>query len=290
MKTVISGAGGFLGRALCKRLLGNGEDVRMIPRDMLSNSFQLKQYLENEKPDYIIHLAAYGNYHDQTDLRKIYSVNLDNLINLLEASKDVNYRQFINFSSSSVLGVQLNSMWHGSFPNPDTYYASSKLAGESLCKVFSELNNKSIINLRPFSITGVGEQDNHLIPTLIKNGLSGDKVMLDPYPTHDFIDIEDLIDLVSKICSSKLGHQGELIHAGTGLSTINFQVLEIVEKVIGKKIEYDRVTGMRSYDKGNWFCAYSEIVRNENLYSWQPKKSLEQSIKEMYEAITQTNT
>lgn len=286
MKWILTGASGFVGKALCKRLLNDSNDVRMIPRDMLSNFYQLHQYLEAEQPDYIIHLAAYGNYHHQTELRKIYSVNLDNLINLLEASKDVKYQQFINFSSSSVLGVQEYPMKSTSLPNPDTYYASSKLAGESLCEVFSKINEKSVVSLRPFSITGVGEQDNHLIPTLIRNGLGGDKIKLVTTPTHDYIDIEDVIDLILKICDSDKKHKGDIIHAGNAIITTNLEVLETVESVLSKKINYEEVENLRSYDSKMWVAEVSDIFKSFHNYNWKPKKTLEQSITEMYEAIT----
>ena len=288
MKFAISGAGGFLGRALCKRLLNIGESVRMIPQDMLESEYSLKSYLESEKPDYIIHLAAYGNYHNQRDLRKIYTSNLDYLINLLEASKEVKYKQFINFSTSSVVGKQKEPVGFLSVPHPNTYYASSKLAGEHLCRVFAETHKKSIATIRPFSITGVGEQESHLIPTLIRNGLSGDRVQLDPNPTHDFVDVDDIINLIFKLV--KVTGPYQLLYAGSGVMKTNLEVLKIVEKVIKKKIKYEEVGKMRSYDFDNWVLDKYLVHMLNFSYAWEPKKTLEDSIKEMYESITQEDT
>ena len=282
MKWIVTGAGGFVGKALCKRLLEIGEEVRIMPREMLTSFFSMEEYLYNERPDYIVHLAAYGNYHDQTDIDGIYAVNVDYLLNLLQASKNIDYKGFINFSSSSVLGGKSTGMRSDDFPETDTFYGASKLAGEYLCYSFGRQFHKPIVSVRPFSITGIGEQSNHLIPTLIRSCLYGEEMPFVGSPSHDFIDIDDVVRAIlciSKEISVPIMHRP--VHLGNAKGYSNNAVKNIVERVTGKMANLKSVKKLRSYDSPRWRNSSYDKSIIKALYKWEPQKSLKKSIREM---------
>lgn len=266
MKYLISGTNGFIGSSIAIHLMKKGQEVRSIPRDLLYNYFELKEYLELEKPDVIIHLAAYGNHSHQKDLDQIVSANIGCTCTLLQASKDIDYKAFINTSTSSV-----------HLPR-QTFYSASKKATEEICKAFSQEYKKNIISVRPFSVYGPGEADFRFIPTVIRSIKNGEEFSLAPNPTHDWIYIEDFISGVLTVVE----HAGVLyeksIDIGTGISYTNRQVVEEIEKISGEKAEYN--TGVsKNYDSREWVC------KDESLRSlgWKPKYTLSEGLRKTYE-------
>lgn len=168
---------------------------------------------------------------------------------------------FVYLSSSSVtLPVQ-------------TPYSRTKRAAEEMIQALPIPH----CIVRPFSVTGVGEQKAHLIPTLISSCFEGTEVKFVPGPTHDYVDVEDVVNGLITLADNKaIG----IFEFGTGIATSNQQVLEIVEKMTGKKANIRAVESLRSYDNANW---YSTNLRSARAHGFRITKTLEDSIKEMVE-------
>jgi len=253
MKVYVSGSSGFLGQHLLKRLQG---DVITIPHDKL-------QTTKLEPFDYFYFLSSYGNIHHlQLDDEKIFRANIEDLIKIILQAKDFKFKSFVYISSSSVkLRTQI-------------MYSRAKKAAEEVLLAEMEKHDIPICIIRPFSITGVGEQAVHLIPTLIRSCLKQERINFVGEPTHDFIDVDDVVECILSL--SQHGARG-IFEAGTGIKTSNEKVLELVEKVTGLKANINRVQSFRSYDNTDW------VSNNYKArgYGWLPKKTLENSIKEM---------
>jgi nucleoside-diphosphate-sugar epimerase len=254
-RILVSGASGFLGKALCKELLAQGHSVITIPRSFLWSIGGLNTLCQ--KADYIFHLASYGNMAAHTDRQEIIRANIMATLNLLEATKDIPYKGLVYISSSSVkLPVQ-------------TLYSSCKKACEEIIKAY----DKPIAIVRPYSITGVGEQESHLIPTLIKAAFTGEQVNIVPKPTHDYIDIEDVVRELIGLMDERTPFEDGVFELGSGVATSNMKVLKMIEEVTQKKINHKIVGTLRSYDNDKWLCPYDSST-----------KPLTQSIEEMVQA------
>lgn len=248
-RVLLTGSSGFLGLALSKALLQWHE---VIPLDRDWNVVPLDI-------DYIIHCGAYGNMYDQTSEMEIFRVNVKRTFDLLEATKVLSYKKFVYVSSSSV-----------SLPTQTMYSVTKKMV-ENLIKAY----NKPISIVRPYSVTGVGEQSAHLIPTLIDAAFTGKVIPFIPDPCHDFIDISDVVKSIIRIMNfdSLEAYQHPVFDLGSSDSYSNQEVLNIVENITGKKVHTKYTPAMRSYDTRKW----------ESPISWSTK-SLNTSIKEMVEA------
>jgi len=264
----ISGSHGFVASNLAKLL-----QVKPIPRRLLSSKSALIDYLSSI--DTIIHTAAYGNYFFQKEDEKVFKVNVIYTFNLLEAAKKAGIKKFIYFSSSYELGTKQEPMHEEMVARPETMYGITKACGTQLTRHYSKIFNTAII--RPFSIMGVGEQDCHLIPTLIRSCLYGEKIPFVPDPVHDWINVFDLCNGVIAVLNNIEKFNGEIFHLGCGKQYTNQEVLEIVEKITGKKANIKIVKSIRDYDSNFW------MADNRKLKSlgWKQTKTLEQSIKEM---------
>ena len=266
--TAISGSHGFIASNLAKLLL-----VKPIKRELLSNVNALTDCLSSV--DTIIHTAAYGNHNFHKGDRKVFNVNVVYTFNLLEAAKKAGVKNFINLSSSSELGKKDEPMYEDMVARPETLYGVTKACGTQLTRYYSKYFNTAIV--RPFSVTGVGEQEKHLIPTLIRSCLHGEEMQFVPGPVHDLIDIYDLCNGVLSVLGNIERFNGEIFNLGCGKQYANQEVLEIVERVTGKKANIKVVGSLRDYDSSFW------MANNGKLKSlgWKQTKTLEQSIKEI---------
>lgn len=238
---VISGASGFLGTHLHKQLEAEGYTVVPIPRKTLQDFTALQGFLRWTRPAVIYHLSAYGNMAHQEDIGEMVKANYLNTYNLLLASKDIAYQAFINVSTSSV-----------TLPK-ETFYSATKAGAEHLVDAFVNTFDKPIVNFRPYSIYGEGEADFRFIPTVFRSCLTGEPMTLAPIAEHDWVYVDDVVhELIS--CAEAIG-MSELFEAyecGTGTATDNRTVVDLIEKITGKKANITKEKELRSFDNLSW--------------------------------------
>lgn len=245
MTDYISGANGFIGSHLARRL---PEAVKVPHDDVLGVS-----------GGRFFFLSSYGNMYGQDDVSQIVKSNVTDPI-----AVQAKHKSFIYASSSSViLKVQ-------------TPYSRCKRATE---EVLLATGNACII--RPYSVTGVGEQKSHLIPTLIRNCLTGDRFEMTPWPRHDYIDVEDVVEAMLNLAP----HTG-VFDVGGMNSFSNMEVMEMVEQVTGKKANVQLVEKARPYDNVEWMCT----SLSARQFGWHPQKKLRRSLEEMVDDFIESRT
>lgn len=258
----ILGANGFLGKHLSKKV-----DCISIPHEEIQDK-QIKPF------DNLYYLASYGNLIHQTDVQATIKANVRDVICILDKAIEHDFKSFVFISTSS---VKLRTQ---------TTYSRAKRAAEEILLAYLERYNKPICIIRPFSVTGVGEQKEHLIPTLIRSCMEGEQINFVESPKHDFIDVDDVVSGILNLSDHSARGIFEL---GTGVSYSNQEVLEMVEEATGKKAKVNRVSVMRNYDSDQWV---SNNFRARS-WGWMPQKTLKLSIMEMvkaYGSTTKKNT
>lgn len=269
---VISGASGFIGTHLAQKLVLQGLKVIAIPRDILGRTEILKDFLKHCNPDYIFHLAAYGNHSNQDNFAEIVNVNYAGTYSLLAASKRIPYKAFINVSTSSVL------------LDHETFYSATKAGAERLCKAFVSEYGKPIITVRPYSIYGPGEADFRFIPTVFRACLTGDILKLSPDAVHDWLYIDSFVEgMITSATRYVHKMQGKAWNFGTGMGTSNLEIVREIEKITGKKTKRDVVKTMRTYDNTAWVCK-----EDDEKYPWimEYVPTVQTGLRRMYESIT----
>lgn len=169
MKTLITGATGFIGRHLAKGLSNKGRSVKCLVRKTSQTDFlralgvemvygdlgdkdSLKRALQ--ETDVIYNLA--GEVFAR-DTRNYYTINVSGVNNLLEACSNVSVKKFIHLSSSSATGpnpIRDIPVDENSPCNPITPYGKSKLEGETIVKELSKRYNVPIVIIRPPLVYG----------------------------------------------------------------------------------------------------------------------------------------
>jgi len=281
---LITGIHGFIGKHLALKLKSEGYQLLSLERDALSNPVTLKTLLRDEQIEYIFHLAAYGNHANQLDEDETISTNILKTWFLLDATKNHDYKAFINLSSSSVYGVKAKPMSETDVLETTTLYGSTKIAGEFLARYQAISKNKPIVNVRPFSVYGMAEAEHRFIPTVIKSIKEDLEFKLDPEVNHDWTFITDLVEGLIVVAKDAKKLKGSVINIGTGLQTTNRDVVRTIESIMGKEAKFLVERNMRDYRPKDWL-ADIDLIKS---LGWNPKVDLFTGLKETIDFYVDT--
>ena len=197
MKYLVTGAAGFIGFHLIKKLIQQGETVVGIDNlndyydvalkearlnllnqlDNFSFSFidladreKIAQLFEAEKFDRVIHLAAQaGVRYSLINPFSYADSNLTGFLTILEGCRHNNVKHLVYASSSSVYGLndELPFSPHDQANHPVSLYAATKKANELMAHSYSHLYGIPTTGLRFFTVYGPwGRPDMALKPLL----------------------------------------------------------------------------------------------------------------------------
>ena len=297
MKNILlTGATGFVGSNLARRLIRDGHKVNILSRsssdfwrlkdiygklnihevDLLEKE-KLENIIKEIKPEYIIHTATYGGRPLQKETDKIITSNFLGLMNLVEACNTIPYKCFINTGSSSEYGPKSEKMKESDICEPITAYGVSKVASALYCNYISR-ENKNIGTLRLFSPFGDYEEKGRLFPDVILNALEEKPIYLaNPNSVRDFIYIEDVVELYLKILKNPADLKGEIYNCGYGEQhSVEYIVNKVIE-ITGSKseIKYNTKAG-REFETEKWT---SDISKAKKKFSWELNNSFDEGIK-----------
>jgi nucleoside-diphosphate-sugar epimerase len=244
-KTLVTGASGFTGGALCRRLVKDGEQVVAFVRPS-SRIEELKvmgiecrvvdikdaeSVLDNlDGIDRIYHLAAaYRTEHSDRD--EFRSVNVEATRNLLEAAKRREVKRFVHCSTVGVQGRIDDPPADEEYRfNPGDHYQESKLEGELLAREYFSKGLPGVV-VRPVGIYGPGDTRFLKLFRPISKGyfvmIGSGKVL------YHMTYIEDLVEGFV-LAGQKPAALGEVFTvAGETYTTIR-QLVNLIADVLGK--------------------------------------------------------
>lgn len=302
MKTaIVTGATGFVGANLARRLVADGHRVHLIVRPRynswrideirdqcsihevdLQNFDALKQATAKIKADWIFHLAANGAYSWQTDVREIINTNLLGTVNLVQSCLEVGFETFINTGSSSEYGFKDHAPIEEEYIEPNSYYAVAKSSATMFCQFMARSQKVQIPTLRLYSIYGPYEEPNRLMPTIIINGLEKKlPPLVDPNIARDYVSARDCVDAFMAVAHAKLSDPGAVYNIGSGVQVSLAEVVEVARKVL--QIDAEPSWGSmpnRKWDTSVW-VSNSEKIKRE--VGWHTRDSFEDGFSTMVE-------
>lgn len=235
MKILVTGANGFIGNNLVKKLLAEKHYVRVFLRtkskladdkltDSVSGSFENDNDLARatHNIDVVYHLAAIRDKWG-TPWRDYYQVNVEYTKNLLQACKKNKVKQFIYCSSISVITPPFNKK----------FYAKSKILAEKLVHIFCVKNHIHYTIIRPVITYGPG--DNGMILKLVSM-ISNNKYLSVGNGNNlvHLCYIEDLIQGFSLVLNNKKAFDHAYCLCGPQPITIN-TLVKLIQEDLGKK-------------------------------------------------------
>ncbi len=300
-RALITGATGFVGANLARRLLREGHEVHLLVRPgynpwriaailpeielhevSLDDPAGLERVIKTARPDWIFHLAVYGAYSTQTDLSRIVQTNITGTINLLGASLKSGFEAFINTGSSSEYGYKDYPPTETEWLDPNSHYAWTKAAATHYCRYTAQSQGLNITTLRLYSVYGPYEEPTRLIPALILRGLHGEwPPLVNPDIARDYIYIEDVENAFLLAASNSAQEAGAVYNVGTGVQTSLREITAVAGKVLG--IEFDPQWGSmppRGWDTATWVADSHKL---QTALGWQPSFGLEEGFRRTVE-------
>ncbi len=298
-RVLVTGAGGFIGGWLCKRLVeekaeviglvhrgteglavhGISESVEAVKCD-INNAAELSRVFSGKKPALCFHLAAVSSTRDAAnDLAATFQTNVIATLNVLEAAKQAGTA--VCFASTvKVYGGRTENGFKEDAPQlGSNAYATSKICGEEVCRMYAEERGMDIAIARPSNVFGWGDMRfERLVPGAIKAVLSGEKprVKGKGESSFDWVFVGDVADALAAIGERMLQRRmvAEPFNIGTGQAA---SVREVVEKIIrlsGSKAE------MEFFGEEKPAKEILLIGKAKRELQWQPKYTLGKALQE----------
>tara|TARA_Y100000590_G_scaffold165151_1_gene189160 strand:+ start:1732 stop:2673 length:942 start_codon:yes stop_codon:yes gene_type:complete len=292
---LITGASGFVGSNLLRFFISKGIKVNIILRKKsdiwrindiidktkvfyadLREKEKLKKIIKKIKPKSIFHMAAYGAYPHQKEVKKIKSSILGATINLVNECKKFKFNVFINTGSNSEYGFRKEKMNENDLVRPNSDYAFYKASSTLFCQQESIINDLPIITVRPFHVYGPYEEPTRLIPTLIRNLLNKKKSRLVSSDiARDLIFVDDAINLYLKI-ASRPNSNGDIFNIGTGKQRTIREIYSNLNKLLNSNIKPNwNSMKRRRWDQKIWKADMNKVKKK---FKWKPKYKLKEGL------------
>ena len=298
MKCAVFGGGGFIGSAICDRLLEEGHSVRIFERpkvqpyrafdrgedvewmegDMLSEG-DLKRCLQDM--DAVFHLVS-TTLPKSSNEDPIYDVesNLVGSLRLLETMVAQKVGRIIFISSGgTVYGTPEYLPLDEKHPtNPIVSYGITKLAIEKYLRLYRDLHDIKPVILRvsnPFGSKQRVESAQGAVTAFIHKALRKEPIEIwgDGSVTRDYLHVSDVAEAFFKA----LDYQGDelIFNISSGRGTNLNELLDIISNSVGQQVEKVHLPG-RDFDiPSNILC--NKLAAKE--LDWVPELSMEQGIR-----------
>ena len=309
MAYLITGGAGFVGSHVAEKLLQRGETVVVIDNfndyydpaikrrnidrlnpyekfslveDDIRNVERVNQLFTEHNITHVAHLAAMAGVRASVDQTQLYiDVNLIGTMNLLEAGKAQNIKQFVMASTSSVYGKTevIPFIETDTADRPLAAYPASKRSAELLAYTYNNLVNMNVTILRFFNVYGPSGRPDMMPWRLMEATQSGEVIKLfNGGDIHrDWTYIADTVNGVIAALDKPLGYEVINLGCGAPISLIDF--VEIIEEYSGKSINTIDVPTPLSDPP----ITYCDNTKARELLGFAPETSVKEGLYKTWE-------
>jgi len=304
---LVTGAAGFIARAVIQRLSAAGHTVvgvdnlndsydprlkewrlqqltglpgfTFIKDDICRNGF-FQDLTENQPAfDAVIHLAARAGVRQAVEIPDVYlQTNAAGTLNLLEWCRKGGSSKIVLASTSSIYGANppLPTTEEADSCHPLQIYAASKKAAEVMAYTYHHLYGLDSTIVRFFTVYGPAGRPDMVMFRFTRWITEGDTVTItgDGNQMRGFTYVDDIADGVIKALKP-VGY--EIINLG-GHETITInELLQRIEILVGKKANVQYITRHPADVDANW----ADVTKARRLLGWEPVVSLDAGVSQM---------
>lgn len=314
MRILVTGAAGFIGSALCEKLVMSNHEVTAVDNfsdyyDVSLKNLRVKELLSPlhlevlnldicdqaavekvftlSKPEVVIHLAAQAGVRlGVSESHKYVESNLVGFSNILISTIEHKIPKFLYASSSSVYGDKAAIPYHESELNlhPNSFYGSTKLANELLAPTLVKNSATIARGLRFFTVYGPWGRPDMAYFRMIANVIVGTDFDFfgDGSIERDFTFISDAVSSVINLTIELDGRKpgfSDVVNLGGGRPLSMNYLLETVGSLTGKTVEFQRL----ETNKNDAKKTMSDSTYIQELIGSKPNIKLEDGISKTIE-------
>ena len=296
MKTLITGADGFIGSHLTEALVRQGHDVRAF---VLYNSFNSWGWLDHcaqdvqgkfevfsgdvrdpngvrtamKGCDAVLHLAAliaipYSYHSPDTYI----DTNIKGTLNIVQAARDLSVAKVVHTSTSEVYGtarfvpITEDHPLQGQSP-----YSASKIGADQIAMSFFTSFGTPVTLLRPFNTYGPRQSARAVIPTIITQIANGKRqIKLGAvHPTRDFSYVADTVaGFIAALNSAQGG--GEVVNLGSNFEISIGDTARLIAETMGTEIDIVTDQARLRPENSEVERLWADNTKAKQLFGWQP--------------------
>lgn len=297
-RVLVTGATGFIGSHLVRRLIEDQYRVGILKREAssvwriedlikkidvydvdLEDTHEVQVAFIDFKPDVVFHLATnYAVEHKISEIPIMVETNVLGTVNLLEASKNSPVGLFVNTSSCFVYKQKKSKLRETDELSPLNLYATTKLQAEQACSFYAQNYGLQTVTFRLFPPYGPADNERRLIPFVIKKFLEHQSPDLTTgRQKWDFVNVNDIVDAYLKVLLVPVfENKHEVINIGTGNAVSIREVVALIAKILGSNMKpnWGKIPHRRNEV---WFTS-ADISKAKTLLKWQPEITLKDGI------------
>jgi UDP-glucose 4-epimerase len=291
MKSLVTGGAGFIGSNLVDKLIELGHKVVVIDNESAESNeqfywndkaqnykYDIRDY-ENTRPlydgvDFVFHLAAESRIQPAIE-NPINAISLNSVgtCTILQCAREAGVKRVIYSSTSSGYGMN-------PYPNVETQpddclnpYSVSKVNGEKLCKMYTDLFGVKTISFRYFNIYGERQplrgQYAPVIGIFLRQRAAGEPLTIvgDGEQRRDFTYVGDVVTANVLAATKEVDESafGQLYNIGTGT---NYSVNQVASMISDYTVNIPpRIGEART--------SLADNNKMRDTFGWDPKMKLE---------------
>ncbi len=295
MKSLVTGGAGFIGSNLVDTLLDMGHEVVVIDNEYSdahdhlywndsadNHKYDIRDY-ENTRPlydgvDYVFHLAAEARIQPAV-LNPIGAISINSVgtCTVLQCAREANVKKLMYSSTSAAYGMN-------SQPNVETQpddclnpYSVSKVNGEKLCKMYTDLFGLDTVIFRYFNVYGerqpVRGQYAPVIGIFLRQLAAGELLTIvgDGQQRRDFTYVKDIVNANIMVAISNPDKEayGQVYNVGSG---VNYSINDVAS-MISKDVKHI------SPRVGEARISLANVDKIYQTFAWKPQQNLEEWVK-----------
>jgi UDP-glucose 4-epimerase len=281
MRTLVTGAEGFIGGRVCQKLFESGAEVHAVSRRWrmdddktrwaqadLTDADAVRRAFEDARPDVVHHLGGFVS--GAREVAAVHPAVVDNVLgtaNVLVAAARLGCPVVLAGSMEEPVGDEIAA----------SPYAASKQAAASFGRMLAALQHVPVLNLRVFMVYGPGQRDRtKLVPYVVTTLLRGERPALSTGTRAiDWVYVDDVAEAFVATGPRAASLSRETVDIGSGtLVTVRSLVEQLVELVDADlEVDFGAVP-----DRPLEVVRVADVGRTRALIGWEPRTSLAEGL------------
>ena len=296
VRTLVTGAGGFIGSHLVELLAAEGHEVRAfvhynsrgdaahlegldipgveIVSGEIQDPFSVRAAVEG--CSMVFHLAALiGIPYSYVAPQSYVATNVNGTLNVLEAARSVGVERVVHTSTSETYGTARYTPIDEAHPlQGQSPYSATKIGADKLAESYWRSFDVPVTTLRPFNTFGPRQSLRAVIPTIIAQALGDGPIRLGSRtPVRDFTFVEDTARAFLAAGTSD-ATVGETLNAGSGKGITIGELADLILDMLGLEREIITDDDRVRPEASEVFELLADAHRLHELCGWAPQVPL----------------
>jgi nucleoside-diphosphate-sugar epimerase len=292
-RALVTGATGFIGSHLTRRLVRRGAEVHVLCRRAsdfwrladvrgrliahvvdLRDRRALRRVATSIRPHDVFHMAAAAMHGGvAAPPTEIVATTLLGTVNLVDACDPVAYRCFVHTGDAFEYAPRRRPLRPSDTGRPRTFEGAVKLVATWYAQRAAGERGRPIAVIRPFSVFGPADDARRLMSRLVAAARAAAPMALSARGVaRDWLYVDDLVDLYLAVARRPERTRGRILNGGTGRLTTLAELVADLERLVGRRCVARWGTyPLAPHDRLRWQADISDTV---STCAWRPRTTV----------------